>query len=86
MDRSPLETASMGHDGTLDHQQQNEEGPKMQVATLGIDLAKNVFPLHGCDAKGRCALRQRLTRKQLLAFLANLPSCLVAMEACASAH
>jgi transposase len=58
----------------------------MQVTTLGIDLAKNVFQLHGCDARGRGVLRKRLTRKQLLAFLSNLPSCLVAMEACASAH
>ena len=58
----------------------------MQVTTLGIDLAKNVFQLHGCDAKGRAVLRKQLTRKQMLAFLANLPSCLVAMEACATAH
>jgi hypothetical protein len=86
MDRSPFETASVGHDGRLDHRQQNEEGPKMQVTTLGIDLAKNVFQLHGCDAKGRPVLRKQLTRKQMLAFLSNLPSCLVAMEACATAH
>lgn len=71
MDRSPFETASMGHDGTLDHRQQSEEGPKMQVTILGIDLAKNVFQLHGCDGNGRPVLRKRLTRKQMLASLAN---------------
>jgi hypothetical protein len=76
MDRSPFETASLGHDGALAHRQRNEEGPKMQVTTLGIDLAKNVFQLHGCDAKGRAVLRKQLTRKQMLAFpgqLAELP-------------
>jgi transposase len=58
----------------------------MQVTTLGIDLAKNVFRLHGCDANGRGVLRKQLGRRQLLAFMANLPPCLVAMEACATAH
>jgi hypothetical protein len=43
MDRSPFETDSVGDDATLDHRQQNEEGPKTQITTLGIDLAKNVF-------------------------------------------
>lgn len=58
----------------------------MQLTTLGIDLAKNVFRLHGCDANGRAVLRKQLVRKQVLGFLANLPRCLVAMEACATAH
>ena len=58
----------------------------MQVTTLAIDLAKNVFQLHGCDANGRAVLRKRLARRQVLSFLANLPRCLVAMEACATAH
>ena len=58
----------------------------MQVTTVGIDLAKNVFRLHGCDAQGRPVLRKQLARRQLLSFVANLPRCLVAMEACASAH
>ncbi len=57
----------------------------MQVTTLGLDLAKNVFGLHGCDAQGRPVLRKQLARRQLLSFVANLPRCLVAMEACASA-
>jgi transposase len=58
----------------------------MEVTTVGIDLAKNVFRLHGCDARGRAVLRKQLGRRQLLAFVARLPRCVVAMEACASAH
>jgi hypothetical protein len=58
----------------------------MQVTTVGIDLAKNVFQLHGCDATGKAVLRKQLARRRLLGFVANLPRCLVAMEACASAH
>ena len=57
----------------------------MQVTTVGIDLAKNV-QLHGCDATGKAVLRKQLARRRLLGFVANLPGCLVAMEACASAH
>jgi transposase len=58
----------------------------MQVRTVGIDLAKNVFQVHGVDARGRAVLRMRLTREKVLAFLANLPRCVVGMEACGSAH
>src|SRR5215470_12566565 len=65
---------------------QSREGPKMQVTTVGIDLAKNVFRLHGSDANGKPVVRKQLSRRQLLSFVANLPPCLVAMEACASAH
>jgi len=86
MDRSVLITASMGHGGKVDHQQANRAGPKMQVTTVGIDLAKKVFCLHGCDANGKRVSRKQLSRRQLLSFVANLPRCLVAMEACASAH
>jgi len=58
----------------------------MQVTTLGIDLAKNVFRVHGCDANWKAVVRKQLSRRQLLSFVANLPPCLVAMEACAGAH
>jgi len=58
----------------------------MQVTTVGIDLAKNVFCVHGCDANGKAVIRKQLSRGQLLSFVANLPPCLVAMEACAGAH
>jgi hypothetical protein len=58
----------------------------MGVTIIGIDLAKNLFRLHGCDEQGRAVLRKRLTRGQLLGFIAQVPACTVAMEACASAH
>ena len=58
----------------------------MDITTIGFDLAKTVFQVHGADAKGRPALRRKLRRGKVLAFFAGLPSCLVGMEACASAH
>jgi transposase len=58
----------------------------MRVTTLGIDLAKNVFRVHGCDASGKVAVSKSLTRRQLQIFVATLPPCLVGMEACATAH
>jgi transposase len=54
----------------------------MKVTTLGIDLAKSIFRLHGVDARGAVALRKQLTRKQVLSFLARLEPCSVGMEAC----
>lgn len=57
-----------------------------KIKVLGIDLAKNVFQLHGVNEHGVAVLRRQLRRTQLLSFLAQLPACLVAMEACASAH
>ncbi len=53
------------------------------VMTVGLDLAKSVFQVHGVDADGATVLRQRLTRGRLLKFFAKLPRCLVGMEACA---
>ncbi|CAN7504354.1 IS110 family transposase [Phyllobacterium sp. LjRoot231] len=53
---------------------------------IGIDLAKNVFQLHGMRADGSVAFRRKVSRARLLPFLAEHPACLVAMEACASAH
>jgi len=57
-----------------------------EITTLAIDVAKNVFQLHGVDTRAVCQLRRRLRRTQLLGFVARMPPCLVAMEACASAH
>src|ERR671938_1146826 len=57
-----------------------------QVSTVGLDLAKHIFQLHGADSAGAVVFRKRLRRGQLLAFLATLPPCTVAMEACGSAH
>ena len=58
----------------------------MQVTTIGLDLAKSIFQAHGADGRGRVVFRKRLTRGKVLAFFANLPACLVGMEACAGAH
>jgi transposase len=58
----------------------------MQITTVGIDLAKNVFQIHGVDSRGKPILRKRLRRDQVAAFFGNLPPCLVGMEACGGAH
>lgn len=56
------------------------------VAVIGLDLAKNVFQLHGIDADGRVLVRRQVRRNQLLNYFEQLPRCLVGMEACATAH
>jgi transposase len=58
----------------------------MQVTTIGLDIAKNVFQVHGVDARGRVVLRKRLARAKVLEFFANLPRCLIGLEACGGAH
>lgn len=58
----------------------------MKITTIGIDLAKNVFQLHGVDARGKTVIKKQLKRDQMAAFFSNLPPCLIGMEACASAH
>lgn len=57
-----------------------------EVTTVGLDLAKLVFQAHGADAAGGVVFRKTLRRTKVLEFLARLPSCVVAMEACAGAH
>ena len=57
-----------------------------QITTLGIDTAKQVFQLHGVDAQGHVVLHKRVTRKQVLPLLAQLPPCLVGLEACGGSH
>src|SRR5262249_29155162 len=57
-----------------------------EVTTIGLDLAKHVFQVHGVDADGATVLRKQLRRGQVLAFFGRLPSCLVGLEACATAH
>jgi len=58
----------------------------MKSTTIGIDLAKNVFQVHGVDAQGKTVLKKQLKREQMAVFFANLPPCLIGMEACGSAH
>ena len=57
-----------------------------EVTTIGLDLAKSIFQAHGADASGGVVFRKKLRREQLLGFFASQPRCVVAMEACASAH
>jgi transposase len=63
-----------------------EEVSMHNTIIIGIDLAKNLFQLHGMRADGAVAFRRKVSRARLLPFLAEHPACLVAMEACASAH
>jgi len=58
----------------------------MKITTVGIDLAKALFQVHGVDERGKAMLRKQLKRKDVLSFFANLEPCLIGMEACASAH
>jgi len=58
----------------------------MEITTIGLDLAKNVFQVHGVTERGKTVLRKQLRRDQLAPFFANLPPCLIGIEACGSAH
>ena len=59
----------------------------MQAATtIGLDIAKSVFQVHGVDAGGQVVIRRKLKRRYVLAFFAKLPPCLIGMEACATSH
>jgi len=56
------------------------------IVTIGLDIAKSVFQVHGIDGEGRVVVRKRLTRRKLLSFFEGLSPCLVGLEACAAAH
>ena len=58
----------------------------MEIATIGIDLAKNVFQIHAVNRFGKTVLCKQLKRQQLLEFFANLKPCLIGLEACSGAH
>jgi transposase len=58
----------------------------MKRTTIGLDLAKDVFQVHGTDAEGRVVVRKRLRRRDVASFFANLEPCLIGLEACATAH
>src|SRR5499426_3144185 len=64
----------------------NGEPSMGEITTIGIDLAKHVFQVHGVDADGSPVLRKQLRRGQLLIFFSRLPRCVVGLEACATAH
>lgn len=58
----------------------------MQATTIGLDIAKSVFQVHGVDAEGHLVIRRQLKRRQVIAFFQKMPPCLVGVEACASSH
>lgn len=64
----------------------NVTNESRELKVLGIDLAKQSFQLHGVDGQGRVILRKKLSRNQLITFIANLPPCLIGLEACGGAH
>jgi len=58
----------------------------MKATTIGIDLAKHLFQLHGVDQHGKTILKRQLTRNQMLSFFTDQPLCLIGMEVCGSVH
>lgn len=58
----------------------------MEITTIGLDLAKSIFQIHGIDSTGRVVIRKALKRSQLLAFFTKLSPCLIGMEACGTSH
>ena len=65
---------------------QEREPSMSEITTIGLDLAKHVFQVHGVDAQGTTVLRKRLRRGQVLGFFSRIPRCVVGLEACATAH
>src|ERR1700737_1311220 len=64
----------------------SEELPMQTITTIGFDIAKSVFQVHGVDTAGEVVIRRQLKRRYVLAFFEKLPPCLVGIEACASSH
>src|SRR3974377_340744 len=78
--RVPLMWALLGHPMIRRSQSMQT------ITTIGLDIAKSVFQVHGVDADGNVVLRRQLKRRYVLAFFQKLPSCLIGIEACASSH
>jgi transposase len=57
-----------------------------EVSTIGLDIAKSIFQIHGVDADAAVVIGKRISRAKLLEFFATLPACLIGIEACPSAH
>jgi len=64
----------------------SKEPPITKITTIGLDLAKSIFQVHGVDATGQVVVRKSLRRAQMLPFFPKLPSCLVGIEACGTSH
>jgi transposase len=58
----------------------------MNTTTIGLDIAKSYFQVHGVDVHGKATLQRQLRRAQVVTFFANMPACLIGIEACGSAH
>ena len=58
----------------------------MDITTIGVDIAKRIFQIHGVDKKGKTVLKKKLMRDQVLTFMTNIPKCLIGIEACGSAN
>ena len=58
----------------------------MTITTIGIDLAKSVFQIHGADRSGNVVLKKQLRRSQVVAYFTKLTTCTIGMEACGGAH
>jgi hypothetical protein len=72
--------------GAKDKEHAMSQTPNTAIAVIGIDIGKNSFHVVGHDARGAIVLRQKWSRGQVEARLANIPSCLIGMEACVGAH
>jgi transposase len=64
----------------------HEGAVHMQASAIGLDIAKNVFQVHGVDAAGKTVITRQLRRGRVIGYFEQLPPCLVGMEACATAH
>jgi transposase len=84
---APFIAASWGHNVVVVEERHMMKGTSMEkVSTVGLDLAKNVFQVHGIDPRGEIVIRRQLRRGEVLKFFAKLPPCLVGMEACGTSH
>src|SRR6266850_3490693 len=72
--------------GAVKGSHDSEERAMQTITTIGLDIAKSVFQVHGVDAAGEVVIRRQLKRRYVLAFFGKLPSCLIGIEACASSH
>ena len=68
----------------INHDQ--DELSAMKVTTVGLDLAKNVFQVHGIDSAGKVTVRRSLRRRQMMPFFGKLEPCLIGIEACGTSH
>src|SRR5215813_558359 len=67
------------------HRRELREGPSVKVTRIGLDIAKQIFELHGVDRRGHVVVRKTLRRERVLEYFSQLPACEVALEACGGA-